>query len=43
VGAAAGLLSTWLRRRPRVLVWVYRCSGLVMLGLGIRLVMERRA
>lgn len=43
VGAAAGLLSTWLRRCPRVLVWVYRCSGLVMLGLGIRLVMERRA
>jgi len=43
VGAAAGLLSTWLRRRPRVLVWVYRCSGLVMLGLGIRLVIERRA
>ena len=42
VGAAAGLLSAWLRRRPRVLVWVYRCSGLVMLGLGIRLVMERR-
>jgi threonine/homoserine/homoserine lactone efflux protein len=42
VGAAAGLLSTWLRSRPRVLVWVYRCSGLVMLGLGIRLVMERR-
>lgn len=44
VGAAAGLLSAWLRRRPKVLVWAYRCSGLVMLGLGlgIRLVMERR-
>ena len=43
VGAGAGLLSTWLRRRPRVLVGVYRSSGAVMLGLGVRLLMERRS
>jgi threonine/homoserine/homoserine lactone efflux protein len=42
VGGFAGLLSGWLRSRPRVLVWMYRSSGAVLLGLGLRLVMERR-
>jgi threonine/homoserine/homoserine lactone efflux protein len=42
VGLFAGLLSSGLRSRPRVLVWVYRSSGAVLLGLGVKLVMERR-
>lgn len=42
VGLSAGLLSGWLRSRPRVLVWLYRSSGVVLLGLGARLAMERR-
>jgi threonine/homoserine/homoserine lactone efflux protein len=42
VGLFAGLLSSWLRSHPRVLVWVYRSSGAVLLGLGVKLVMERR-
>jgi threonine/homoserine/homoserine lactone efflux protein len=42
VGVFAGTLSAWLRARPRVLAWVYRCSGAILLGLGVRLAFERR-
>ena len=43
VGLGAGLLSQWLRERPRVLTWLYRTSGAVLVGLGLRLAFERRA
>jgi len=42
VGLSAGLLSGWLRSRPRVLSWLYRSSGAVLLALGLRLAFERR-
>jgi threonine/homoserine/homoserine lactone efflux protein len=42
VGLGAGMLSQWLRTRPQVLVWVYRSSGFVLIGLGLRLAFERR-
>jgi threonine/homoserine/homoserine lactone efflux protein len=42
VGLSAGMLSGWLRSRPLVLVWIYRASGAVLLGLGVKLAMERR-
>ena len=42
VGVSAGALSLWLRRRPSVLMWLYRSSGAVLLGLGVRLAFERR-
>jgi threonine/homoserine/homoserine lactone efflux protein len=42
VGLGAGMLSHWLRTRPRVLTWVYRSSGAVLVGLGLRLAFERR-
>lgn len=42
VGLGAGLLSTWLRQRPAVLAWVFRSSGAVLVGLGLRLAFERR-
>ena len=42
VGLGAGVLSSWLRSRPRSLVWLYRTSGLVLIGLGVRLALERR-
>jgi threonine/homoserine/homoserine lactone efflux protein len=42
VGLGAGLLSGWLRSRPQVLAWLYRTSGAVLLGLGIKLAVERR-
>jgi len=43
VGLGAGLLSGWLRARPHVLAWLYRSSGAVLVGLGIKLAFERRA
>ena len=42
VGLGAGLLSAWLRSRPWALAWVYRTSGAVLLGLGLKLAFERR-
>jgi len=42
VGLAAGLLSGWLRARPKVLTGLYRTSGAVLIGLGLKLALERR-
>jgi threonine/homoserine/homoserine lactone efflux protein len=42
VGVGAGTLSGWLRARPRVLVGIHRLGGLVLIGLGVRLALERR-
>jgi threonine/homoserine/homoserine lactone efflux protein len=43
VGLGAGLLSSWLRSRPQVVAWLYRTSGAVLLGLGVKLALERRS
>lgn len=42
VGMGAGLLSDWLRARPRVLTGIHRTSGVVLVGLGLKLAFERR-
>jgi threonine/homoserine/homoserine lactone efflux protein len=42
IGVFSGVLSAWLRARPRVLTWIYRSSGAILVGLGIRLALERR-
>ena len=42
VGFFAGVLSAWLRARPGFLVWLYRSSGAILIGLGVRLAFERR-
>jgi len=42
VALFSGALSAWLRARPAVLVWVYRLSGAILVGLGVRLAFERR-
>lgn len=42
VGYGAGRLSGWLRSRPAVLKWVYRSSGAILVGLGLKLAFERR-
>lgn len=42
VGLAAGMLSSWLRARPGVLAGINRCSGLMLVGLGLRLALQRR-
>jgi threonine/homoserine/homoserine lactone efflux protein len=41
VGLFSGALSAWLRSRPNVLTCVYRCSGAILVGLGLRLALER--
>jgi len=43
VAVFAGRLSSWFRSRPTALVWLYRFSGLVMVGLAIRLALSRRS
>ena len=42
-GYFAGILSTWLRSRPVVLKWLDRTSGTVLIGLGLKLAIEKRA
>jgi threonine/homoserine/homoserine lactone efflux protein len=42
VGIFAGALSGWLRRRPAALTWIYRSSGAILIGLGLRLALEKR-
>jgi len=43
VGLGAGLLSGWLRQHPSALTYLYRTSGTVLVGLGIKLAFEREA
>lgn len=38
----AGALSAWFRSRPAALLGLYRCSGVVMVGLALRLALARR-
>jgi threonine/homoserine/homoserine lactone efflux protein len=42
VALFAGSLSAWFRSRPEALVWLYRSSGVVMVGLAVRLALSRR-
>ncbi len=42
IGFFAGSASNWFRRHPRGLAWIYRSSGLVLIGLGLRLAFEER-
>ena len=42
VGYFGGLLSSWFQSRPSVLSWLYRSSGAILVGLGIKLAFERR-
>ncbi len=42
IGYGAGILSSWLRSRPAVIGWINRISGVVLVGLGLRLALERR-
>lgn len=43
VGYFAGVLSAWLQQRPLLLRWIDRTSGAVLIYLGVRLALERRA
>ncbi len=43
VAVFAGRLSAWFQSRPSALVWLYRCSGIVMVGLAVRLAAARNS
>jgi len=43
IGYFAGSLSSWLCARPIVLRWLDRTSGVVLIGLGVKLALERRS
>lgn len=43
VAVFSGRLSSWFQSRPSALVWLYRCSGLVMVGLAVRLAAARQS
>ena len=42
VGYFAALLSSWLQRKPAHLTAIYRLSGLVLVGLGVKLFFEKQ-
>jgi threonine/homoserine/homoserine lactone efflux protein len=42
IGYFAGALSGWLRSHRKVLTWINRSSGAVLIGLGMRLALEQR-
>lgn len=41
IGLGAAALSGWLRAHPQSLVWLFRSSGIVLLGLGLQLALQR--
>lgn len=41
-GYMAGRFSSWLRSRPSVIKGINRTSGTVLIGLGVKLALERR-
>lgn len=42
VGLTAGILSNWLRSHTMCLTWLYRSSGMILIGLGVKLAFERK-
>jgi threonine/homoserine/homoserine lactone efflux protein len=42
VAIFSGSLSVWFRAKPKALIWLYRSSGLIMIGLAIRLALSRK-
>jgi threonine/homoserine/homoserine lactone efflux protein len=40
VAIASGMVGKWLQRWPRMLAWQQRFSGLIMIGLAVRLVLS---
>jgi len=42
IAIISGMLSRWIRTRPVVLKYIYKTSGIVLIGLGLRLALEKR-
>ncbi len=43
IAVASGAVGQWLYRWPHLLAWQKRFTGLVMLGLGLRLLLTSEA
>jgi threonine/homoserine/homoserine lactone efflux protein len=41
LGVGAAALTGWLRSHPQSLVWLFRASGAVLLGLGLQMALQR--
>jgi threonine/homoserine/homoserine lactone efflux protein len=39
-GICAGMIGAWLKRRPRVGVWLDRLAGATFIALGIRVALK---
>lgn len=42
IGFVSGLLSFWIQKRPIVLKTIHRTSGMILIGLGLKLALEKR-
>jgi len=43
IGFISGLLSFWIKTRPMVLQYIHKTSGVILIALGLRLALEKRA
>jgi len=42
LGYISGLLSLWIKSRPSVLKYIHKTSGIIFIGLGLNLALEKR-
>jgi len=42
IGFISGLLSFWIKTRPIILHYIHRTSGLILIGLGLKLALSER-
>ncbi len=42
IGYISGLLSLWIKTHPSVLKYIHRTSGIIFIGLGLNLLLEKR-
>ncbi len=43
IGFVSGLLSSWIKARPVFLKYTHRISGTILIGLGLKLALEKRS
>jgi len=42
IGYISGMLSGWIQARPSVLKYIHRTSGVILIGLGLKLALDKR-
>ncbi len=42
IGYISGMLSYWIQARPAVLKYIHRTSGVILIGLGLKLALDKR-